>query len=331
MSKLLHIVLAAVCAGLLLGPGPGAAQPYPSRPIRVIVPAAPGGGIDILARIVGQKLSESWGQPVVIENRAGASGSIGATLAGRAAPDGYTLLMASTGTLMAVATASPDGSVPAGPFEVRRELTPITLVAAPPYLLVIHPSLAAGSVAELIALAKARPGTLNYGSSGSGAASHLSAELFNAIAGLDMVHVPYKGQGQAVADLLAGQVQLMFSPAPPVTPHIRAGSLRALAVTGAKRSAFEASLPTIGEAGLPGYEATGWFGLLGPANLPAELVQRLNSEVIRILALDDVRTRLAQLGAEPAPSTADGFTRYINDDIGKWLKLIRDLGIKMEN
>lgn len=328
MTQLLRAGL-VLWACLILLPGLAAAQPYPNRPIRVIVPAAPGGGIDILARIVGQKLTESWGQPIVVENRAGASGSLGASLAARSAPDGYTLLMASTGTLMAVATASPDSA--AGSFEVTRELTPITLVAAPPYLLVVHPSLPARSVEDLIALARAQPGTLNFGSSGSGAASHLAAELFNAGAGLRMVHVPYKGQGQAVADLLAGQVQLMFSPAPPVTSHIRAGALRALAVTGAKRSVFEADLPTIAEAGLPGYEATGWFGLLGPARLPPEIVSRLNGEVTRILALDDVRTRLAQLGAEPAPSTVEGFTRYINDDIGKWLKLIRDLGIKMEN
>lgn len=330
MSKLLRAVILAICAGLALLPERADAQPYPSRPIRIIVPAAPGGGIDILARIVGQKLAESWGQPVVVENRAGASGSLGASLAARAPPDGYTLLMASTGTLMAVATASPD-SAAAGPFDVRRELTPITLVAAPPYLLVVYPGLAVTSVRELIALARARPGTLNYGSSGSGAASHLAAELFNVAAGITMVHVPYKGQGQAVADLLAGQLQLMFSPAPPVTPHIRAGSLRALAVTGGKRSAFESDLPTVSEAGLAGYEATGWFGLLAPARLPAELVERLNTEVTRILLLGDVRTRLAQIGAEPSPSTADGFTRYINEDIGKWLKLVSDLGIKMEN
>ena len=330
MSKLLRAVMLAICAALAAWPPPASAQSYPSRPIRVIVPAAPGGGIDILARIVGQKLSESWGQPVVVENRAGASGSLGASLAARAAPDGYTLLMASTGTLMAVATASPD-STGGAPFDVRNELTPITLVAAPPYLLVVYPGLPATSVAELIALAKARPGALNYGSSGTGAASHLAAELFNATAGVTMVHVPYKGQGQAVADLLAGQVQVMFSPAPPVTPHLREGSLRALAVTGAKRSAFEKDLPTISEAGVPGYEATGWFGLLAPARLPAELVERLNAEVIRILTLDDVRTRLVQLGAEPSPSTVDGFTRYINEDIGKWLKLVRDLNIKMEN
>lgn len=329
MTLLLRAVAFVLWVCLAVLPGLAAAQTYPSRPIRIIVPAAPGGGIDILARIVGQKLTESWGQPIVVENRAGASGSLGASLAARAVPDGYTLLMASTGTLMAVATATPENT--SGAFDVSRELTPITLVAAPPYLLVVHPSLPVASVSELIALAKSRPGTLNYGSSGSGAASHLAAELFSAAAGISMVHVPYKGQGQAVADLLAGQVQLIFSPAPPVTSHIRAGGLRALAVTGAKRSAFEAGLPTIAEAGVTGYEATGWFGLLGPARLPADIVARLNSEVVRILTLEDVRTRLAQLGAEPAPSTADGFARYINDDINKWLKLIRDLGIKMEN
>ncbi len=318
-------------AALLLTADPAAAQ-YPSRPIRIIVPAAPGGGADILARIIGQKLTESWSQPVVVENRPGASGQLGAALAARATPDGYTLLLATTGTLMAVATAGPSGPVvPSEPFDVTRELSPVTLVAAPPYLLVVHPGVQAQSVAELIALAKSRPGALNFGSSGSGAASHLAAELFNATARISMVHVPYKGQGQAVADLLAGQVQLMFSPAPPVTTHVRAGTLRALAVTGAVRSAFEADLPTIAEAGLHGYEATGWFGLLAPARTPVEIVDRLSAEVGRLLRLEDVRVRLSQLGAEPAPSTPAAFTLYINDDIAKWLKLIRHLNIKMEN
>lgn len=318
-------------AALILMAGPAAAQ-YPNRPIRIIVPAAPGGGADILARIIGQKLTESWSQPVVVENRPGASGQLGATLAARATPDGYTLLLATTGTLMAVATAGPSGPVvPSEPFDVTRDLSPVTLVAAPPYMLVVHPGVQARSVAELVALAKSRPGALNFGSSGTGAASHLAAELFSATAGISMVHVPYKGQGQAVADLLAGQVQLMFSPAPPVTTHVRAGTLRALAVTGAARSAFEADLPTIAEAGLRGYEATGWFGLLAPARTPTEIVDRLSAEVGRLLRLEDVRVRLSQLGAEPSPSTPAAFTRYINDDIAKWLKLIRDLNIKMEN
>lgn len=323
MRPVLRTLLVALVALLIVAP---AAAQYPNRP------AAPGGGADILARILGQKLTDSWGQPVVVENRPGASGHLGAMVAARAAPDGYTLLLATTGTLMAVATYGPSGPVvPSEPFDVTRELAPVSLVAAPPYLLVVHPGVRAGSVAELIALAKSRPGALNFGSSGTGAASHLAAELFNATAGISMVHVPYKGQGQAVADLLAGQVQVMFSPAPPVTPHVRAGTLRALAVTGAVRSAFDADLPTIGEAGLRSYEATGWFGLLAPARTPRETVDRLSAEVSRLLGMEDVRARLAQLGAEAAPSTPETFTRYINDDIAKWLKLIRDLNIKMEN
>lgn len=322
------LALALVCG---LAMTPVAAQTYPNRAIRLIVPFPPGGGTDILARLIGQKLHESWGQPVVVENRAGASGGIGSALAARAAPDGYTLLMASTGALMAMASAGAAAGAPSAPFDVTRELAPITLVAAPPYLLVVHPAVAAHSLADLVALAKAKPGTLNFGSSGSGAASHLAAELFNTMAGTQIVHVPYKGVGQAVADLLSGQVQLMFAPAPPVTSHVKAGTLRALAVSGATRSPFEPRLPTIAEAGIRGYEAVGWFGLLAPAQTPREMIDKLNAEVNRILNQEDVRTRLAQQGAEPAPMAPDAFAVYINADIAKWTKLIVDLGIKMDN
>jgi tripartite-type tricarboxylate transporter receptor subunit TctC len=304
------------------------AQSYPNRPIHVVVPFAPGGGTDILARIIGQKLTESWGQPVLVENRPGASGGIGSVAAARATPDGYTLLMASTGALMAMAGS---GASPAGAFDVRRDLAPVTLVAAPPYILVVHPDVPAHSVKEFIAYAKTKPAGLNFGSSGSGAASHLAAELFDVMAGIKMVHVPYKGVGQAVADLLGGQVQVMFAPSPPVTTHIQAGTLRALAVSGASRSATEPELPTIAEAGVPGYEAVGWFGLLAPAKTPREMVDMINAEVRRILDLADVRARLAQLGAAPAGNSPDAFAAYINADVAKWTKLVNDLGIRMEN
>jgi tripartite-type tricarboxylate transporter receptor subunit TctC len=324
-------MLGLAVAGLAATAMPQArAQSYPSRPIHLIVPFAPGGGTDILARLIGQRLTESWGQPVVVENRPGASGGIGSAQVARAAPDGYTLLMASTGALMAMAGAGTPGAS-SDAFDVRRDLAPITLAAAPPYLLVVHPSVPARSVTELVAYAKANPGKLNFGSSGTGAASHLAAELFAVMAGIKLVHVPYKGVGQAVADLLGGQVQLMFAPSPPVMPHIQSGGLRALAVSGAERSPTEPDLPTIAEAGVPGYEAVGWFGLLGPANLPRPLVDKINGEVRRILDTAEVKQRLAQLGAAPAGNTPDEFTAYINADIAKWTKLVNDLGIRMEN
>jgi tripartite-type tricarboxylate transporter receptor subunit TctC len=322
-------LLAALTTLAALGSSPSSAQSYPSRPMHIVVPFAPGGGTDILARVIGQKLGESWGQPVLVENRPGASGGIGSTLAARAAPDGYTLLMASTGALMAMAGVAVSPS--SAPFDVRRDLTPVTLVAAPPYILVVHPAVPAHSVAEFVAYAKTHPAGLNFGSSGSGAASHLAAELFNVMAGIKMVHVPYKGVGQAVADLLGGQVQVMFAPSPPVTTHIQAGTLRALAVSGSSRSATEPDLPTIAEAGVRGYEAVGWFGLLAPAKTSRPTVDALNAEVRRILDLADVRARLAQLGAEPAGNSPDDFAAYINADVAKWTKLINDLGIRMEN
>jgi tripartite-type tricarboxylate transporter receptor subunit TctC len=320
--------LATAVLSLLAATGACRAQAYPSRPIHIIVPFAPGGGTDILARIIAQKLSESWAQPVLVENRPGASGGIGSTVAARAVSDGHTLLMASTGALMAMAGVAVS---PSPAFDVRRDLSPITLVAAPPYILVVHPGMPARSVSELVAQAKAHPGQINFGSSGSGAASHLAAELFNVMAGIKMVHIPYKGVGQGVADLLGGQVQVMFAPSPPVTTHIQAGTLRALAVSGATRSPTEPDLPTIAEAGVPGYEAVGWFGLLAPAKTPRELVDKVNAEVRRILDLADVRARLAQLGAAPAGNSPDEFAAYINADVAKWTKLITDLGIRMEN
>jgi tripartite-type tricarboxylate transporter receptor subunit TctC len=318
----------ALAVSLLAATGTCRAQAYPSRPIHIIVPFAPGGGTDILARIIAQKMGESWVQPVLVENRPGASGGLGSTLAARAVSDGHILLMASTGALMAMAGVAVS---PSPPFDVRRDLSPITLVAAPPYILVVHPDVPARSVRELVAHAKAHPGQINFGSSGSGAASHLAAELFNVMAGIKMVHIPYKGVGQGVADLLGGQVQVMFAPSPPVTTHIQAGTLRALAVSGAARSPTEPDLPTIAESGVPGYEAVGWFGLLAPAKTPRELVDKVNAEVRRILDLADVRARLAQLGAAPAPNSPDQFTAYINADVAKWTKLITDLGIRMEN
>jgi tripartite-type tricarboxylate transporter receptor subunit TctC len=284
------------------------------------LPLAPGGGTDILGRIIAQRLSEKWGQPVVVENQPGASGGIGTKAFVKAEPDGYTLLMASTGALMA-ASAVP---APNGNFDVAKFFAPITVVAAPPYLLVINPNVKANSVAELIALAREKPKALSFGSSGIGAASHLSGALFEKDAHVELLHVPYKGTGPAVADLLGGRIDMMFSPSTTVQAHVAAGKLKALATTGAKRSKFFADVPTVAESGLPGYASVGWFGLLAPAHTPKEIVDKLNKAVVEIMGEKDVIDRMAKLGAEPEPQTPDKFARFIDEDVAKWTKLVNE-------
>lgn len=291
------------------------AQPYPSKAIRIVVPYPPGGGTDVLARIVGRYLGDSYKQPVVVENRAGANAQIGMEVVANAPADGYTLL-----------------TIAAGPLDAENlpKFSPIALFTAPAYLLVVHPSIPATTVAELMAYAKAHPGKLAYGSSGGGAASHLAAELFKAMAGIDLLHVPYKGIGNAVGDLLGGQVQLMIAPSQAVIQHARAGKLRALAVSGAKRSPASPELSTIAQAGLPGYEAAGWFGILTAAGVPREIVVQLNLEVNRILQLAEVRARLLELGAEPAQTTPEQFLEFIRKDNAKWAALIRERGLAID-
>jgi len=291
------------------------AQGYPSRPIRVVVPYPPGGGTDVLARLVGKYMSESLSQPIVVENRAGANARIGMEAVAKSPPDGY--------TLMAIA---------AGPLndENMRSFAPIALMAAPSYLLVVHPSVKVNSVKELIALAKSQPGKIAYGSTGGGAASHLATELFRVLAGIELLHVPYKGIGQAVGDLLGGQVQMMIGPAQAVVSQVKSGRLRALGASGERRLSTLPDLPTIAEAGVPGYEALGWFGLMVPAGTPAEVVTRLNREVNRILTLPDVRERLLELGADPASTTSAQFGDFIRRENAKWAKFIQEQGIVVE-
>jgi tripartite-type tricarboxylate transporter receptor subunit TctC len=308
---------------LCLAVAPAMAADYPSRAIKLVVPFAPGGGTDVLGRIIGQRLSEQWGQPVVVENQPGASGGIGTKAFVKAAPDGYTLLMASTGALMAASAAL----APKGNFDVNKFFAPITVVAAPPYLLVVNPKVEANSVAELIKLASAKPKALSFGSSGIGAASHLSGVLFEKDAHVEMLHVPYKGTGPAVTDLLGGRIDMMFSPSTTVQAFAEAGRLKALATTGAKRSKFFPNVPTVAESGLPGYESTGWFGLLAPAHTPPEIVAKLNKAVVAIMAMPDVVEHMAKLGAEPEPQTPDEFARYINADVAKWSKLVKEQNI----
>src|SRR5580704_8675112 len=258
---------------------PAVAADYPVRAIKMVVPFAPGGGTDVLGRIIAQRLSEQWGQPVVVENQPGASGGIGTKAFVKADPDGYTLLMASTGALMAASAAL----APEGDFDVNKFFAPITVVAAPPYVVVVNPQVTANSIAELIKLGREKPKALSFGSSGVGAASHLSGALFEKEAKIEMLHVPYKGTEPAVTDLLGGRIDIMFSPSTTVQALIAAGKLKALATTGARRSKFFPDVPTVAESGLPGYESVGWFGLLAPALTSKDIVGKLNKAVVAIM------------------------------------------------
>jgi tripartite-type tricarboxylate transporter receptor subunit TctC len=319
MLKRLPLLLLCLIAA------PAVAADYPTRAIKMVVPFAPGGGTDVLGRIIAQRLSEQWGQPVVVENQPGASGGIGTRAAVKAEPDGYTLLMASTGALMAASTAlTPDGH-----FDVNQFFAPITVVAAPPYLLVVNPKVPANSTAELIKLAREKPKGLTFGSSGVGAASHLSGALFQKDANIELLHVPYRGTEPAVTDLLGGRIDMMFSPSTTVQAFIAGGQLKVLATTGAKRSKFFPNVPTVAESGLPGYESVGWFGLLAPAHTPREIVDKLNRAVVAIMAEPNVIQRMAALGAEPEPQTPDEFARYINADVAKWGALVKEQHITM--
>jgi len=304
-----------LATGLVLLSAAALAQPYPSRSIRIVVPYPPGGGTDVLTRIVGKYLSDSFKQPVVVENRSGANAQIGMDFVAKAPPDGYTLL-----------------AIAAGPLnnDNLKGFAPIALFAAPSYVLVLHPSVNATSVKGLVALTKSQPGRLAYGSTDGGAASHLSMELCKAMAGVDMLHVPYKGVGNAVNDLLGGQVQLMIRPSQAVMQHVKSGKLRALAVSGAERSPSLPDLPTISEAGVPGYEFAGWFGLVASAGTPEEVVTMLNREVNGVLQSPDVKTRLAELGAKPVSMTPQQFLDFIRSDNDKWARLIKERGIVIE-
>ena len=302
-----------------------AADAYPAKPVRFVVAFPPGGGTDIIARSIAQKLAERIAQQVVVDNRPGAGGNIGTDIVAKSAPDGYTLLMGSAGPL--AINASLFGKMP---FDPIKDLAPVTLAASTPNVLVVHPSLRAATVKELIALAKARPGEINFASSGHGTPAHLAGELFNSMVGVKMVHVPYKGAAPALADLLGGQVQLMFSTMPPALPHVKDGKLRALAVTSAKRSPAAPDLPTLDEIALPGFEANTWHGVVVPAGTPRAIIARLNREIVAILHLPDVVERFSSQGAEALGSTPEEFAAYIRSETLKWAKVVRDSGAKAE-
>ena len=312
-------------AALAVFAAQAATDAYPVRPIRFVVAFPPGGGTDIIARSIAQKLAERTAQQVVVDNRPGAGGNIGTDIVAKSAPDGYTLLMGSAGPL--AINASLFAKMP---FDPIKDLAPVTLAASTPNVLVVHPSLKAATVNDLIALAKARPGEINFASSGHGTPAHLAGELFNSMAGVRMVHVPYKGAAPALADLLGGQVQLMFSTMPPALPHVKDGKLRALAVTSAKRSPAAPELPTVGEIALPGFEANTWHGVVVPAGTPGAIVARLNREIVAILHLPDVVERLSAQGAEPVGSTPEEFAAYIRAETVNWARVVRESGDKAE-
>ena len=320
-------VLLLIAGALVAIPGYAAdsSAAYPVRPIRFIAPNLPGGPSDILARIIGQKLSESMGQPVIIENRAGASGIIGTEMAAKSPPDGYTLVTGNNATFGA--NVSLFKSLPYDPV---KDFSPIALVATQPNILVVHPSLPVVSVKELIAFAKARPGQLNYAGTGMGAAANMSAELFKSMTGTKMVGISYKSAAPALTDLIAGQTQLMFATSLSVMPHIRFNRLRALGVTTARRTRAMPELPTIAEAGVPGFEASTWHGVFVPAGTPAAIITRLNAEINRMLQLADVRERLEALGAEIVGGTPKECSDHIQREIPKWAKVIRETGARAD-
>jgi tripartite-type tricarboxylate transporter receptor subunit TctC len=315
LSAALFAVLPGLCAY---------GQDYPARPARIVVPFAPGGPNDIIVRLVAQKLTEAWGQPMVVENRPGAGGNIGTDFVAKAAADGYTLLSVGPGSLIINPLI---GKVP---YDTARDFAPVTLMARAPNALVAHPSLPASSVKELIALARSQPGRINYGSGGNGSTPHLAGALFAAMAGIELTHVPYKGTAPATADLIGGQVQIAFLGIPTVLPHVKSGKVRVLAVTGKRRSPELPEVSTVDEAGVPGYELSPWYGLLAPAGTPRGIVARLAAEVTKIVRAAEIRDKLAVQGAEVAGGSPEEFAAVIQADSLTWSRVVKDTGMRGE-
>ncbi len=322
----MNLILCAMIAAAVTLPATTvqAATAYPTKPIRIVVAYTPAGTTDILARAVGQKMTEAWGQSVIVDNRPGANGNIGTELTANASPDGYTITMGTAATHGINNTLYPKLK-----WDAVKSFVPISLVAIVPNILVVNNALPVKSVRELIAYGSANTGKLNHGSPGQGSTGHLSAELFKTSTGLKMTHVPYKGSAPTLADLVGGQIQVVIDNMPPYLPHVQAGRIRGLAVTTAKRSPAMPNLPTMQEAGVAGYEAGSWFGLLAPASTPRGIVQKLSAETARILKLPDVSERLSSQGAEPVGGTPDEFANFINNEQAKWRKVIEQAGITL--
>ena len=304
---------------------PAVAQTYPHKPIRMIVGSSPGGPIDFSARLAAQKLTEVLGQSVVVDNRTGAGGTIGTEYVARSTPDGYTLLMASAATLCITPALYPKI-----PYNTLKDFAPVSTVAAVSYVVVVHPALPAKSLQEFIALAKSRPGQLRYGSAGSGSVTHLAVELFRSMAGVEMAHIPYKGAGPAMIDLLGGQLDFMFDSVLTSAPLVRAGRLRALGQTAARRSPVLGEVPSIGETALPGYDVSTWFGLVAPAGTPREIVARLNAAIVKGLAATETRERLLAQGIEPLGSTPAEFSKLLRDELPKWANVVKVSGARID-
>ena len=324
LAAALFAGLAAVAAHAQTA-APAQAEGYPTRPVTIIVPFAPGGSTDVLARVLANKLTKAWGQQVVVDNRTGAGGNVGANAVAKASPDGYTLGMGSIGTH--AVNASLYASMP---YDTVKDFAPITLVAEVGLLLVVHPSVPVNSVEELIAYAKANPGKLNYASGGNGASQHLAMELFKNMTGTEMAHIPYKGSGNAIGDLVGGQVQIMFGDMPLVLPYVQQGRLRALAFAGTKRSAAAPDIPTVDEAGVKSYAASAWYGLFAPASTPAPIVEKVNAAVVKALAEPDTADFLMKQGAEAVGNTPAQFTAFQKREMDKWGKLIKVIGLRNE-
>jgi tripartite-type tricarboxylate transporter receptor subunit TctC len=329
MNRTWHRIEIALLALAVLGAAPlahaQAVPAYPTKSIRLVVPFPAGGATDILARAVAQKLTDAWGQAVVVDNRPGAAGNIGSELVARSAPDGYTLEMGTVGT-----HAINPSLYAKMPYDHVKDFAPVILVAGVPNVLVVNPAVPANSVQELIAYAKANPGKLNFASSGSGTSIHLSGELFKVMAGVQMTHVPYKGSAPALQDLLGGQVQLMFDNLPPSLPQIKGGKLRALGVTSAARSPALPEVPTIAESGLPGFEASSWFGILAPAGTPPTIIAKVNGEIAKWLATPEAKEKLIGIGANAAGGSPEDFARHIQMETAKWAKVVKDSGAKVD-
>ena len=313
----------AAALGLCGAGAAAAAEPYPTKPIRMVVPYAPGGNTDVFARLIAQRLTQAWGQQVVVDNRAGGSTLIGTELVARAIPDGYTIMLT---TLTFTVSPSLYKKLP---YDTLKDFTPITLAVMLPNVLVVHPAVPAKSLKELIQHAKANPGKLNYASTGNGSSPHLSMELLKTMAGIDLVNIPYKGGGPAMADLMGGQISAQFVGLSVAIPHIKSGRLRALAVTSAKRSSVAPDIPAVAET-VPGYELDTWFGVFGPGGMPAPLVDRLQREIAKILHSPDFREHLVSLGAEPVGSTPREFAAHIRSEMAKYARIVKTAGIKLE-
>jgi tripartite-type tricarboxylate transporter receptor subunit TctC len=324
MTATHRAVAAALLAAAAALPALAQTEVYPNKPLRMIVPFPPGGSTDLVARVVGQKMSESWGQQVVIDNRPGANGMIGGELVARAAPDGYSMILGTIGPFAI------NASLYRMPYDIAKDFSPVTYTANIGNVLVVNPAVPAKSVKELVALAQAKPGTLTFGSSGTGGAPHMAGELFKSLAKVSTVHVPYKGGGPAMADLVGGQISMSFASMPSAVPFIRGGKLRPLGVSAARRSPALSDVPTIAEAGVPGFEVRDWQGMFTTAKVSPAVVSKLNAEIVRILAQPDVVERLTAAGVEIQTSTPQEFGQFVQAEVAKWARVVKESNIRVE-